>query len=178
MDKQKQKVSQAWDQIRQGNGIVLRLIQALPENQLDSHPIPNMRTPKELVVHLYNDVLKVMAEGVLRGSIDYDTTREAEKKIAAGLTSKAALVQYARDTWNAADRAVRASTDAQLASEVTTPFGFNPPGFVLMEIVRDEFHHHRGQLWAYARALGLEPPSIYDFANNEPQFQPQAAAQT
>jgi uncharacterized damage-inducible protein DinB len=169
----KQTLLQSWDQIRQGNGIVLRCIAALPEDKLDSHPIQNMRTPKELVVHLYNDVLKVMTEGIPRGSVnDYDLSRKVEMQLAAGLTTRAALLQFARDCWNAADRAVRSMTDAQLTAQIQTPFGMNPPGFVLMEITRDEFNHHRGQLWAYARALGVEPPSIYDFANNEPQFQP------
>src|SRR5439155_9446780 len=46
-----QKTAMAmWDHIRQINGVTLRLIDALPAEQLDAHPIPNMRTPKELVV--------------------------------------------------------------------------------------------------------------------------------
>jgi uncharacterized damage-inducible protein DinB len=45
--------------------------------------------------------------------------------------------------------------------------------FVLMN---EEFLHHRGQLYAYARALGVEPPMVWDFANNEPAFQPRTQA--
>lgn len=165
----------SWDNLRQANGIVLRVIAALPADRLDMPPIPNMRTPKELVVHLYNGVLKELAEGTVRGSMTFDRTRETEKKLAASLESPEALVRFARDCWNAADQAVRSLTDAQIEAEVKTPFG-NHKGTEMLKILNDEFMHHRGQLYAYARVLGIEPPMLYDFANNEPAFQPQARA--
>ena len=36
---------------------------------------------------------------------------------------------------------------------------------------------HRGQLYAYTRALGVEPPLVWDFEHNEAAFAPQATAQ-
>ena len=172
----KQTLLQMWDHLRQGHGIALRVITALPADKLDSHPIPNMRTPKELVVHLYNDVFKAMAEGVRRGDLILDMSRETEKKIAAGIKSRDELVKYARDTWNTTDMIVASITDAQLATEVKTPFGMNFPGFIIFGITNDEFFHHRGQLYAFSRALGVEPPMMWDFEHNEPAFQPKAQA--
>ena len=172
----KQTLLHMWDHIRQGNGIALRVIALLPADKLDSHPIPNMRTPKELVVHLYHDVLKALAEGVSRGDVAIDMSRETEKKICAGIRSRDELLAFARDCWSAADQAVASITDAQLAAEVKTPFGRNFPGFILLGTLNDEFLHHRGQLYTFARALGAAPPMMWDFGGNEPAFQPKAQA--
>src|SRR6516162_8758724 len=59
-----------WDHLRQMVGIANRLIEMLPEDKLDSHPIPNMRTPKELVVHAYGMGLRRMTEGIIAGEFE------------------------------------------------------------------------------------------------------------
>jgi hypothetical protein len=172
----KQTLLQMWDHLRQGHGIAMRVIAGLPADKLDSHPIPNMRTPKELVVHIYNEVFKNMAEGVRRGELILDMTGETEKRIAGGIKSRDELLKFARDTWDATDQIVASITDPQLTAEVKTPFGRNFPGFMILGITNDEFLHHRGQLYAYSRALGVEPPMVWDFDHNEPAFQPKAQA--
>ena len=171
----KQTLLQMWDHLRESNGIGMRVIASLPADKLDSHPIPNMRTPKELVVHLYDVVIKAMAESVARGEFVYDDG--SEKKLAASIKSRDELLKFARDCWNAADKIVASLSDAQLAAEVKTPFGKNFPGFVMFGITNDEFYHHRGQLYAYLRALGGEPPMMWDFEHNESAFQPKQHAQ-
>ena len=170
----RQTLLQMWDLARQRHGIALRLIAGLPADRLDSHPIPDMRTPKELVVHLYDAVIRGIAEGVLRGEIADD--EKNEKSIASGLKSRDELLKFARDSWAAADKAVNSITDAQLAADVKTPWGMSMPGGMLFGVTHDEFLHHRGQLYAYSRALGVAPPMIWDFANNEPAYQPKAQA--
>jgi uncharacterized damage-inducible protein DinB len=171
----KQTLLQMWDHLRQVNGINMRVIAALPADKLDSHPIANMRTPKELVVHMYDVVIKAMVEGVLRGEVIANEAEE--KRIAAGIKSRDELLKFARDHWNAADKAVTAITDQQLASDVKTPWGMSFKGHIAFGITHDEFIHHRGQLYAYLRALGGEPPMLWDFEHNEPAFQPKAHAQ-
>ena len=175
----KQTLLQMWDHLRQGHGITLRTIAALPADKLDSHPISNMRTPKELIVHIYDVVFKKMAEGVARGElvIDMDPNRGEEKKIASSLKTRDDILKFARDTWNATDKIVNGITDAQLDAIVKTPFGMDFPGFAIFGITNDEFLHHRGQLYAFSRALGVEPPMMWDFQNNEAAFQPRVAAQ-
>jgi uncharacterized damage-inducible protein DinB len=172
------ELSSIWNHFRQCHGITLRAIAALPADQLDGHPIPNMRTPKELIVHLYGDVVRGMVEGVMSGDFDHDLTRAKEKKTASTLKTHDDVLRFTRDSWTAADRAFDSITDAQLQEPVKTPFGFSLPGGVLLHMQKDEYLHHRGQLYAFARALGVEPPMIWDFANNEPAFRPKTAADT
>ena len=175
---QTQKLQQKWDHIRQCNGITMRLIAGLPEDQLDSQPIPGMRSPKELVVHLYDDIFRALTQSVLRGEFLYDAKGEKARATAARLRSREDVLRFARDAWNEADRNVQQITDAQLQALVKTPFGRDLPGGAMIGILNDEFFHHRGQLFAFSRALGVAPPMVFDFANNEPAFQPKSPAAT
>lgn len=165
-------ITRSWDYFRQVQGIGLRAVAALPEASLDAHPIAGMRTPKEIAVHLFagmHEFPKAVREGRVG---DYD-----EATIAAGLKTKADLVAWCRRQWVEGSAIVQTLTDAQIAGTVETPWGVSFPGFVLMKIAEDEFWHHRGQLYTYLRALGVEPPMLYDFEGNDPAFQPKAAAQ-
>src|SRR5678815_987215 len=71
----RQQLAMIWDHLRQMHGITLRLIQNLPADQLDAHPIPKMRTPKELVLHLYGQNVKEVTLSLVSGEIkEYDET--------------------------------------------------------------------------------------------------------
>ncbi|MEP7027465.1 MAG: DinB family protein [Candidatus Eisenbacteria bacterium] len=159
----------SWDYFRTVNGVGLRAIALLPTDQLDTHPIPGMRTPKEVVVHMYQNIEGITA-GVASGEIrDF----EAEEKATADkIKSTDALVAWCRAQWDAGHTTFQGLTDAQVQADVKTPWGFAFPGFIMLQILSDEYWHHRGQLYCYLRALGIAPPSIYDFAHNEPAFQP------
>ena len=167
----RQQLDGMWDHLRQVHGIGLRCIDTLTDAQLDAHPIANMRTPKELIVHMYAMVVRETAESVLRGNI----TEIDEKLLCAKIRTKADLLAFCRAQWEAATAAVAKVTDAQLQSTVKTPWGHDYTGFVMFRIIHDEYLHHRGQLYAFLRALGAEPPMLWDFAHNEPAFQPKAA---
>ena len=167
----KQTLAMIWDHLRQMNGITLRLIENLPADQLDARPIPTMRTPKELLVHLYS-TLRYSAEGILSGSIpDWD-----EKAICESIRTKADLARLATESWNAASHAIDQVTDAQLAATVNTPWNFTMPGHYCVQVIRDEATHHRGQLFTFVRALGGDVPMMWDFEHNAPEFQPKAHA--
>jgi uncharacterized damage-inducible protein DinB len=159
--------------MRQANGIALRAIDAIPADKIDSTPIPNMRTPKQLVVHIYAMVFREMAEGTLRGEI----RQLDEAEIANSIKTRADLVTFAKESWAAADRAISKFTDQTLAQNVTTPWEFAAPGAMMVRIIPDEFLHHRGQLYAYVRALGATPPMVWDFENNEAEYRPKQSAQ-
>ena len=164
-------IAQSWDYVRQVQGVGLRAVAALPEASLDTHPIPNMRTPKELAVHLFS-CLHEFPRAVRDGKVgDYNDTT-----VAASLTSKADLLAWCRRAWDEGNAVVSTLTDAQIAGMVQTPWGSDFPGFVIMQIAEDEFWHHRGQLYTYLRALGVEPPMLYDYEGNETAFQPKAKA--
>ena len=165
-------LSQMWDMMRQRHGIAMRAIERLPEDKLDSHPIPNMRTPKELVVHWYGMVIRGITEGACRGRLE----ELDEKGPAAKIKSRAELLNYCRECWDAASKAISQMTDEKLAATVETPWGRTFPGWACLGITLDESLHHRGQLYAYLRALGQEPPEMWDFAHNAPEYQPRAHA--
>jgi len=165
-----------WDMLRQKHGITLRLIEAIPEDKLHTHPIPGMRTPAELIVHMYDIAVKCTPEGVAKGQVTADESME--KAIAAGLKTKRDVLEFVDQCWKAGDQAAAATTDQHLSALVPTPWGMAFPGFALYGIVSDEYVHHRGQLYAYVRALGVEPPMMWDFANNAEAYRPRQAATT
>jgi uncharacterized damage-inducible protein DinB len=90
------------------------------------------------------------------------------------LKTKADLIAFARKCWDQANAAVAGIGDAQLQAMVPTPWGMTFPGWVGFNILNDEFLHHRGQLYAYARLCGVEPPFIWGFKDNAPEFRPKA----
>lgn len=167
-------LDQMWDQFRQKYGVYLRLLEAIPEDRYTTYPVAGMRTPAELMVHVSGTVVRDMAEGVAKGEITADEADEA--KTAARLGSKAALIGFARECFERADAAIKRIGDAELAAMVPTPWKAVWPGWVAMHVLSDEFMHHRGQLYCYARACGVEPPFLWGYADNEAEFRPAAAA--
>ena len=166
-------VKKSWDYFRQVHGIALRAIAALPDAALDAHPIPNMRTPKELVIHMYG-MVRAFPAGVRDGELkDPD-----EAKVGSENRTKADLLAWCRLQWDAADAIVGQLDDAKVAGPVKTVWAGDMPGFVIFQILNDEFWHHRGQFYCYLRALGTEGPMLYDYENNEPAYQPRERAKT
>ena len=159
-----------WEHMRQAYGIALRVVEAIPEDKIDAIAIPGMRTPKQLVVHLCTTVFRELIEGTLRGKVE----EIDEQALCAKVTSRAQLLRFMEETWDATDRAASRLDDQHLAQMVATPWEFSAPGSVMVGCVLDEFFHHRGQLYAFVRALGGVPPPMWDFEHNAPRFQPKA----
>jgi uncharacterized damage-inducible protein DinB len=159
-------VKKDWDHFRTVHGIALRAVAALPENALDAHPVPKMRTPKELVVHMYG-MVRAFPAGVRDGILKDpdDAAAAAENR------TKADLLAWCRLQWEAADVIVGRLDDAKVTGMVKTAWAGDLPGFALFRILNDEFWHHRGQFYCYLRLLGVEGPMIYDYENNEPAYQ-------
>ena len=154
-----------WDHMRQKYGMYLRVLEAIPADQFDAHPIPGMRTPKELVVHTSASILRDIAEGVASNRIQADEAGEAG--IAAGLGSRDEVLDFARACWDRADAAIASVDDAKLSGEVANPWGIpGLTGTFAMVVLNDEFMHHRGQFYAFARACGAEPPFMWGFDEN------------
>jgi uncharacterized damage-inducible protein DinB len=172
----KDTLDQMWDQFRQKYGVYLRLLEAIPADSYAAHPVPGMRTPAELAVHISGSVVRDMAEGVAKGRITADES--LEEKTAGELGNKAALIAFARECFDQADAAVKRIGDAELAAMVPTPWGKTWPGFVAFHVLHDEFLHHRGQLYAFARCCGAEPPFMWGFAENAPEYRPAAVPAT
>ncbi len=163
-----------WDHFRIINGITMRAIEAVPKDKIDSRPCKDMRTPKELISHMYNSMQEI-AEGAVRGEIKMSD--ESDTAAVAKLKTHEDVVRFAKESWKAADKAIQSMSDAQLSSMVATPWGQSFPGFVCVNIIYDEHLHHRGQLYAYLRQMGVAPPFMWDFENSAPEFQPKQPQQ-
>lgn len=163
-----------WDHFRTIHGMTVRIVQMVPKDKIDTRPVKDMRTPKELISHMYT-TMREMAEGALRGEIKL--TDEIEAADLAKLKTHDDIVRFVEDSWKTADKAVRSMSDAQLNAMVKSPWGKDFPGFVCVNIIYDEHLHHRGQLYAYLRIMGIAPIMMWDFANNAPEYQPKQPQQ-
>lgn len=164
-------LTQMWDQTRQKYGIYLRVLDIIPEDKLHTNPAPGMRTPAQLVAHVSGTVLRDIAEGVARGEITAD--EGAEAGVAGDLKTRADLQAFARTCWEQADAAVGRIGDAELQAVVNTPWGMSFPGAAGFYLQNEEFMHHRGQLFVFARLCGAtNPPFIYSYGDNAPEFRP------
>lgn len=166
----KQALDQSWDQFRQKYGVYLRLLEAIPDDRFDGHPVAGMRTPAELVAHTSGGLVRDITLGIAKGAITADETSEAA--VAAGFKTKAAAIDYAKQCWSLAAAAVAKIGNQELSAMVTTPWNMTFPGSFGFDILNDEFLHHRGQLSVYARVCGVEPPFIWGFGDNAPEFRP------
>jgi len=150
-----------WDHIRDIHGIFMRLMAAFPKDKLDAHPIPGMRTPKEIAVHAYAYVGGIPA-AVVKGKLTAEDAPEPVDKI----KSTEDVLKHCRERFEMGSKAVAQITDVHLKGMVTTHWGPTMPGFAMMGVINDETLHHRGQLYAMLRACGVEPPFLWDFEHN------------
>jgi uncharacterized damage-inducible protein DinB len=171
----KAQMSAFWDHFRTVQGITVRAIEAIPADKVDARPCKDMRSPRELIVHMYN-MMRYVADGAAKGNVGYIDSKDDPVTLET-VKSHADLVRYARESWDAADRAVGSMGDAQLQAMVPTQWGMAFPGAVCITIIYDEHLHHRGQLYAYLRQLGVEPPFMWDFEHNAPQYRPKQVQQ-
>lgn len=158
-----------WESFRLHTGVSLRAIASIPQDKLDSHPIADMRTPRELAIHPFVYV-RAMPAAVIKGSLTAADCVEPREKI----TTVDELVNYARESFKIADEDFNKITDAQFSAMVETHFGQPFPGAMIIQIAYDELLHHRGQLFTYLRAMGVEPPFLWSFEENAVEFRPKA----
>jgi uncharacterized damage-inducible protein DinB len=158
-----------WDQVRQKYGVYLRVLEAIPDGQFQAHPIKGMRSAGELVAHVSGGIVRDIVQGVAKGEIKSNAAAEANTAQSFG--SSADAVAFARRCWKEADTAAASIGDAQLAGMVKA-WGMSLPGSACMHILHDELLHHRGQLYVFARALGGNPPFLWSYGENAPDFKP------
>jgi uncharacterized damage-inducible protein DinB len=150
------------------HGVTLRAIAAFRDEDLAFRPRPGMRTPRDLIFHIYAQE-KLLAEAARAGRMDMEAANasnpesEAGAEAAGALATVGAVEAFARACHDAAAAAARAMSDEDLARSVDSPFG-SFPAWRFFTFAYDEHWHHRGQLYTYLRLLGREPPVLYDYA--------------
>lgn len=164
----KESLDQQWDQLRQKYSAYLCLLESIPADRYHTHPVAGMGTPAELVVQISAAIVRDIAQGVARGEIKIDGSAEA--RIMAELGTKTAVIAYAKKCWDLANDAVETIDTRQLEARIPTPWKMEILGSNGFDILNDEFLHHYGQLYTYARLCGAEPPSLWGFAESSLQY--------
>lgn len=151
------------------HGVTLKLIESFEDKDLDYRPGDGMRSVRDLILHIYG-AEKALTEGARAGVVSAAEENkglpEAEeaRPVLASLKTIGDAQEFAKKCHQAADEALEAITDEQLAKQVDSPFG-TFPAWQYFNFVYDEHWHHRGQLYTYARLLGRKPPMLYDYGN-------------
>jgi uncharacterized damage-inducible protein DinB len=152
------------------HGITLRAIGTFSNEDLDFRPQPGMRSPRELIYHIYA-MEKEIATGVRTGKITQETENvaipesEAASASLANLDTIAKLQEYASACHKLGNDAAAEISEEELARIVEAPYG-SFPAWQFFAFSYDEHWHHRGQLYTYLRLLGKEPPMLYDYENS------------
>ena len=149
------------------HGITIRAIDAFTDRDLDFRPKPGMRTPRELIFHVYSQE-KSLAEAAQQGRMAVEATSRSNPEEPAGAAELQALVTvndlktYAQACHQAAQGIFSLMSDNQLNHPVESPFG-TYPAWRYFAFAYDEHWHHRGQIYTYLRLLGKQPPMLYDY---------------
>jgi uncharacterized damage-inducible protein DinB len=149
------------------NGVTMRAIGAFIDSELDFRPQPGMRTPRELIFHIYSQE-KLLAEGARQGRFTMEMANGSNPEDQANAGALETLVTvtdtlaYANACHRAADEIFRTMSEDQVARQVESPFGMYP-AWRYFAFGYDEHWHHRGQLFSYLRLLGKEPPMLYGY---------------
>ena len=149
------------------HGVTLRAISALGDDDLDFRPCPGVRTPRELIFHIYAQE-RALAEAAQQGQFTLEQASASNPDDPSASAALQALVRvadvsaYARTCHDAAEAIVRSMSDDEIARPVDSPMGALP-AWQFFLFAYDEHWHHRGQLYVYLRLLGKEPPGLYDY---------------
>lgn len=149
------------------HGVTRRAIMTLADNDLDFRPQAKMRTPRELIFHIYAQE-KIIAEAIRQGQFTQDAAVRSSPEVESvaaevkALTTVRDVLAYADACHQAAMSILQSLSEEDLNRPVEAPFGAYE-GWRFFESAYDEHWHHRGQLYVYLRLLGKEPPMLYDF---------------
>ena len=149
------------------HGVTLRAIAALSDDDLAFRPKPGMRSPRELIYHIYSQE-KLLAEAARTGEFSSETAASSSPEDGPGAVECLRLATvndaraFAQACHQAAEEIFRRMSDEELARPVASPFGAYP-AWQYFAFSYDEHWHHRGQLYTYLRLLGKEPPMLYDY---------------
>ena len=149
------------------HGVTVRAIRAFDDRDLDFRPKPGMRSPRELVFHIYAQE-KALAEAAQQGRFTPELANRSNPEDTSTASELAALatvgdaVAYANACHDGADAIFRSMNEDAIARPVDSPFGALPAWRFFL-FAYDEHWHHRGQLYTYLRLLGKVPPDLYDY---------------
>ena len=149
------------------HGVTIRAIDTFADGDLDFRPVPAVRTPRELVFHIYAQE-RALAEAARDGLFTIEAAGASSPEDPNGATALASLQTvadvkaYAEACHQTAESIFKSMSDEDVQRPVEGPFG-TFPAWQYFAFAYDEHWHHRGQLYTYLRLLGKEPPMLYDY---------------
>lgn len=133
----------------------LKVLEALPEEQLGYRPHPGSRSARELATHIvYGDT--ICAELITKAGVDYKEPPPAE--------SRAAVLSAAKVADDKLRAALGTLTENGWQKKVKLKAGKKEFGVVLGEFlwfIHFGVIHHRAQMSTYLRPMGGKVPPIY-----------------
>jgi uncharacterized damage-inducible protein DinB len=134
----------------------LRVIEAVPNRDLDYQPDPKSKTALGLVRHI---VLE--DEWLLNAVADGEFAPPPDDSDACGIMTPAdAMARYKATIPAALDR-VRAAPGEKLTKVIDLLGMVQAPGINFLSMTVKHSVHHRGQLSTYLRPMGSKVPGIY-----------------
>lgn len=149
------------------HSVTMKAIDALSDADLDFRPKPGMRTPRELLFHIYSQE-KILAEAAREGQLTAEAAGRSNPEEQAAASDVKALVTvddvraYAQACHQSAQTIFSLMAETELNQPIESPFG-KMPAWRFLAFAYDEHWHHRGQIYTYLRLLGKEPPMLYDY---------------
>jgi uncharacterized damage-inducible protein DinB len=163
----KQELLERRDYFNMVHGVTLRAIGGFTDEELDFRPRPGMRTPRELIFHIYAQE-KLLAEAAQQGCFAPEAANGSNPEDEASASALKAMKtvsdaqQYADACHQAAEKIFRSMSEDDIVRSVESPMG-TYAAWQYFNFVNDEHWHHRGQLYTYLRLLGKEPVMLYDY---------------
>jgi uncharacterized damage-inducible protein DinB len=144
--------------------VLIELVDLIPEEHLDFKPWEKAMTLKELVLHI-TFATDLFVEAVRQEKFIPPDSSQPE------IHTVADLRHIVHEVTEKTKSTITSFTDKQfeILVDVTKPFGSHLPGEVLLHMIRDHEIHHKGQLFVYARMIGVE--NIPSFAKREIEAQ-------
>ncbi len=156
-------------QIRNEHGTTRRIIEAIPNGQLDYKPDPKAKSAMELAKHLASSEIFFM-QGAANGAFDREVANIPES-----VKTPAELSKWYEEHFAKAASKLGGTNPSDLVREVSFAV-FTLPAISYIGLMISHSVHHRGQLSTYLRPMGSKIPRIYGGSADEPIDLSQAQA--
>jgi uncharacterized damage-inducible protein DinB len=131
-----------------------RAIEAIPADQLDFRPTPDIMTARELAIHIIGNY------GFLAAGMGENRWSLESFSVPGSLGSTEQLLTAFDAVYEGFRRQLDSFPDDGFQL-VVKPFGVEQKISEMARDVAEHEIHHRGQLYVYLRLMGIKPPDLY-----------------
>ncbi|MEO8678352.1 MAG: DinB family protein [Vicinamibacterales bacterium] len=151
-------LAESWRTVRKNT---IQVAEDIPEDKYSFKAAPDTMSVAEMLAHLAASPqwalqLHFVEKSSTVAMEDFGRYFGDINKVAAGLTTKAAIVEALKTRGEELARQIDGMTDAQLGETVTMPNG-GKTRFEMLLSVKEHEMHHRAQLFLIERMVGIVP---------------------